>query len=242
MIGNETILFETGVKQADPVEPVLFALALDEIAIGVRSPNNIWYLDDATIGGPLESFCKDLRRKILMLSDIGIEVNPSESDISNISCANFQSVMLAIESTLLGITVTEREDLSILGAPIGINSCRTGMSKAAERLPAMSSRLESTDAHPAFFLFRNCLSMPHLLFKLRSSSCYRLHSDLTQFDKISRQAASTVSNIKFDDTRWQQSTIPVAQGGHDLSTTVNAYASSLSTTRQHVGQIFKDIF
>ena len=176
-----------------------------------------------------------------MLSDIGIEAY-RQSRISQTFTVPTFSVMLAIEFTHQGITVTEREDLSILGAPIGINSCRTGMSKAVERLPAMSSRLGSTDAHPAFFLFRNCLSMPHLLFKLRSSPCYRLHSDLTQLDKISRQAASTVSNVKFDDTRWQQSTIPVAQGGHDLSSTVNAYASSISTTRQHVGQIFKDIF
>ena len=49
-----------------------------------------------------------------MLSDIGLEVKMSKSEVSNDSSDNFQSVMLAIESALPGVTVIEREDLSIL--------------------------------------------------------------------------------------------------------------------------------
>ena len=100
VIGNETILSETGVQQGDPLGPVLFAMAVDEIAKIFRSPINIWFLDDATIGGPMECVCEDLRRIISMLSDIGLEVNPSKSEVSNVSCDNFQSVLLAIESAL----------------------------------------------------------------------------------------------------------------------------------------------
>ena len=235
MIGNVTIPYETGVQQGDPLGPVLFALAVDELARSVRSPINIWRLNDATIGGPVESLCEDLRRIIPMLSDIGLEVNPTMSEVSNVSFDNLKSVLLAIESVLPGVTVSGREDLGILGAPIDINGCRTGVLKAVERLSTMSSRLESIDTHPAFFLLRNCLSMPRLLFKLRSSPCYRLHADLTQFDETLRQAASTVCNVNFDDTEWQQSTLPVTQGGLGLSSAVNVSfptcASSLSATR-----------
>ena len=98
--------------------------------------------------------------------------------------------------------MTECDDLSIIGAPIDINGCRTGVLEAVERLSTISSRLESIDAHPAFFLQRNCLLIPHLLFELRSSQCYRLHSELTQFDETLRQTASTVCNINFGDTGW----------------------------------------
>ena len=214
VIGNETILSETGAQQDDPIGPVLFAVAADEITRSVKSPIEIWYLDDATIGGPVESVCEDLRRIISMLSDIGLEVNLSKSEVSNVFGDNFQNVMLAIVSALPGVTVIECDDLSIsiLGVPIGINGCRTGVPNAVERLSAMSSRLKSLDAHHAFFRLRNCLSMPCLLFKHRSPLSYQLHSELTQFDKTLRQAISTVCNIKFDDTRWQQSTFPVAQG------------------------------
>ena len=107
----------------------------------------------------------------------------------------------------------------------------------------MSSWLESIYAHPAFFLLRNCLSIPRLLFKLRSYPCYRLHTELTQFDETLRQAVSTVCIVNFDDTWCQRSTLPVALG---LSAAVNmslpAYASSLSATRQLVGQILQGVF
>ena len=165
VIYNETILSETGVQQGDPLSLVLFALAVDDIARSVRLPINIWCMDDATIGGPVESVCEDLRRIIPMLSDIGLQVNPSKLEVSNFSCDNFQSVILAIESALPGVIVTEWEDL----APININGCRTRVPKVVERLSAMSNRLESIDTHPTFFLLRNCLSMPRLLFKLINS-------------------------------------------------------------------------
>ena len=110
VIGNETILSETGVQQGDPLGQVLFAMAVDEIASSVRSPINIWYLDDATIGGSVKSVCEDLRRIIPMLSNIGLEVNPTKSEVSNVSCGNFHGVLLPIESALPGVTVTERED------------------------------------------------------------------------------------------------------------------------------------
>ena len=98
-----------------------------------------------------------------MLSDIVLEVNPSLAEVLYVSCDNFQSVLLAIESALPGVTVTERDDICILGAQIDISGCRTGVIEAVERLSTMSSRLESTDAHSAFFL-RNFLSMPRLVF------------------------------------------------------------------------------
>ena len=110
----------------------------------------------------------------------------------------------------------------------------------------MSSWLESIDTHHAFSLLRNCLLIPCLLFKFRSSPCYRLHTELTQFDETLRQAASTVCNVNFDDSGWQQSTLPAAQGGLGLSSAVNvslpAYASSLSATRQLVGRILQVVF
>ena len=120
------------------------------------------------------------------------------------------------------------------------------MPKAVERLLTMSCRLEYFDAHPDLFLLRNCLSMSRLLFKLRRSPCYRLHSEQTQFDETLRQAAFTVCNVNFDDTGWQQSTLPVAQGGLGLSSAVNvslpAYAFSISSTRQPVDHILQDVF
>ena len=243
VIGNETVLSDTGVQQVDPLGPILFAMAVDEIARSVRSPINIWYLDDATIGGPVESACEDLRRIIPMLSDIRLEVNPTKSEVSSVSCNNSQSDLLAIESALPGITMTVREDLSILGSPIDINGYHTGVLKAVERLSTMPGRLEYIDTHLLSSSSGNAFRC-HVY--LLSSPCYRLHSKLTQFGENLREAASTVCNVNFDNTGWQQSTLPVAQGGLGLSSAVNvsfpAYASSLRDSRQLVGQILQDVF
>ena len=55
-----------------------------------------------------------------------------------------------------------------------------------------------------------------------------------------------VCNVNFDDTGWQQSTLPISQGGLGLSSAVNVslpvYAVSLSATRQLIGQIIQDLF
>ena len=72
----------------------------------------------------MESVCEDLRRIIPMHSDIGLEVNQSKSEVSDVSCDNHQSFLLAIKSALPEVTVTDREDLSIQGTPIDINGCR----------------------------------------------------------------------------------------------------------------------
>ena len=108
----------------------------------------------------------------------------------------------------------------------------------------MSSRLESFEFKNAFFLLRNCPSMPRLLFKLISSPCYRQHSELTQLDETLRQAASTVCNVNLDDTGRKRSTHAVALGGFGLSSAVNvpspAYASNLCASRPLVSQILED--
>ena len=59
----------------------------------------------------MEGVFEYLHRIIPMLSDIGLELNQSKSEVSHVSCDNFQSVMVVIESVLPGVTVTEHEDL-----------------------------------------------------------------------------------------------------------------------------------
>ena len=57
---GHSITSSTGVQQGDPIGPLLFALAVDQIASGVDSEQNVWYLDDATIGGSPESVLSDV--------------------------------------------------------------------------------------------------------------------------------------------------------------------------------------
>ena len=65
---GHSITSSTGIQQGDPIGPLLFALAVDQIANGIDSELNVWYLDDATIGGSPESVLSDVRGASLGLS------------------------------------------------------------------------------------------------------------------------------------------------------------------------------
>ena len=126
------------------------------------------------VRGLEESVCEDFRRINPMLLDIILEASPSQFEVSNDSCDNFRSAVIAIQTILPRITIDEREDLGILVALIKIYGCHTGVLKAVERLSATSGRLESIGTQLAFIHCRNCLSMLRLLLKLKSSPFDRI--------------------------------------------------------------------
>ena len=76
---------QTGVQQDDPLDPLLFAPGVDDIANSITSPFNVWYLDDATIGGPHDPVIHNLPRVIAASARIGLEINPSKCELINIS-------------------------------------------------------------------------------------------------------------------------------------------------------------
>ena len=72
MANGNLIWSDSGVQQGDPYGPLLFSLAIHDIASSMKSNFNVWYLDDATIAGDPRSVCDDIKRCSCMLADIGI--------------------------------------------------------------------------------------------------------------------------------------------------------------------------
>ena len=81
---GHSITSSTGVQQGDPIGPHLFALAVDQIASGVESELNVWYLDDATIGSSPESVLSDVLRCINGQMRVGLIVNRKKTEIINV--------------------------------------------------------------------------------------------------------------------------------------------------------------
>jgi len=65
--------------------------------------------------------------------------------------------------------------------------------------------------HEAFFLFKNCLTVPKWLHLLRSSPCFAC-SDLQLHDTLQREILSTLVNIHLTDVSWAQALLPVCWG------------------------------
>ena len=67
----------TGIQQGDHLGPVLFSMAVEEVASSLSSEINIWHLDDATLVGAAESVFAEVRKCVTELKKIGLEVNSS---------------------------------------------------------------------------------------------------------------------------------------------------------------------
>ena len=80
--GKHCIPSSRGIQQGDPLGPALFALADDKIAKNVSLELNIWYLDDATIGGQSSSVFNDATKIINAFRRSAFKSTPI-----NVSCS-----------------------------------------------------------------------------------------------------------------------------------------------------------
>ena len=110
-------LLFTGIQQGDPLGLVLFAMAVDEVASSLSSKINIWYLDDATLGGPGESVFVDVRKCVTELKMIGLEVSPSKCEVIIMSYPfdEFTELVTTLASDLPGLKRIELTDMELLG-------------------------------------------------------------------------------------------------------------------------------
>ena len=122
---GHSITSSTGVQQVDPIDPLLFELAVDQIASGVESEPNVWYLDDATIGGSHESVLNDVQRCITGLKRIGLIVNPKKTEINvGLAAGKFPRVVNSFNELLPEIKVTELTKMELVGSPILADATR----------------------------------------------------------------------------------------------------------------------
>ena len=87
------------------------------------------------------------------------------------------------------------------------------------KLPDMTDWhiLENVDGHHALFLLRNCLSLPKLLYFLRTASCFKEEDLLREWNKFVVSAVSRCANVRLDANSQLQSLLPSSSGGLGLT-------------------------
>ena len=141
--------------------------------------NNVWYFYDATITGDPRSVCVDITRCSCMLADIGLFLNPSKSEIVNLGLDEtvFIRETQCMNYILENVSFVEREDVILHGSPLISTAIRPQFQHKLSIFKAMTEKLSLLDRHPAYFLLKNCFSMPKLMYLLRSSPTFQ-SSDL----------------------------------------------------------------
>ena len=87
--------------------PALFALELDELTREVESDYNIWYLDDATLGGSPDVVLRDVRRLVTALGVIGLEVKSAKCELTVIGHADVDPVLTQFREVIPDVRLVE---------------------------------------------------------------------------------------------------------------------------------------
>ena len=197
---QDVIQSKEGVQQGDPLGPFLFSLSINDTVKSVKSPLNLWYLDDGTIGGPVPQVIQDYKRIREASAKLGPEVNPTKCELYPINpeserCKNALEEFNKISP---GVKLKKKENLTLLGAPIFPEGIKNSLEPKLENLKLMANRLKEIDAHDALFLLRNCFSIPKLTYFLRTSPCFLNKEILERYDSIIKDSLENILNVKLD--------------------------------------------
>ena len=237
--GEETLVSATGIQQGDPFGPALFALGVDQIARGLCSEFNVWYLDDATLGDTPEKVLEDVQALVGKLSELGLEVNGDKCELSILGHESTETEQL-FRDVLPGIRVVN-EGISLLGAPVSSEGVLRVLESKKEDLDRMASRLEVLDSHQAFVLLRSAFAIPKLQYVLRASPAYLCTAGLLGFDGSLRKAVENITNVGFDEDSWVQAGLPVSLGGLGVRRAVDVALPAFAASMHSVGELVEVI-
>ena len=213
--GESLLLSSSGLQQGDPSGPALFSLGVDKAS---RLPNcdlNIWYLDDATLGGTAQEVLADLANVIAELQEAGLTVNDSKCEIIllNHTSVEEEETLSGFRDLLPNIRLLREQEFQLLGSPLTMAAADPILQKKQDELKNMAERLKIIDAHEALVLLKNCFAIPKLLYTLRTWPAFRNLQALEAFDTIIKEMITEIINVKFDRENWTQATLPVSLGG-----------------------------
>ena len=235
--GAKTLVSAEGVQQGDPLGPLLFFLAIHKLITQLRSEFHVFYLDDGTLGGDIESVVRDLRLVESAASQLGLELNKAKSELISKDSTSLNEFLSAAP----GFLVTTPAQATLLGSPIGdsIDDC---ISTKVSALKVMESRIQHFQAHDALLLFRYSSGIPRLVYLLHTVPCF-LSPQLSVFDEILKRMLGLVTNICFssEESVWLQASLPVRFGGLGIRRAVqlapSAFLSSVASYSALVNQI-----
>ena len=216
-IGDKKIWSRTGIQQGDPLSSLLFSLAIDSVSTGGGTDINVWYLDDGTIGGPLEQVTNNIQRIKNQLDEKGLTINSSKCEaalLGAVTPSSRSDAIRTLQKYLPDIREVQIDELQLLGSPICDAQVRTQLLSGAQMVRKLVSRVQELDEpHQAFFLLKNYISAPRLLYMLRSAPAYRYPAILSKIDELVRRGATAITNVDLHGDSWRQATLPVSLCG-----------------------------
>ena len=242
--GEKVILSSEGVQQGDTLGPLLFSLTILRPTMSLMSEFCVCYLDDITLGGPVDSIQRDLQLVHTMGEEIHLSLNSEKSEIIGEDRLIADSVL----SFLPGARSIEPVSATLLGSPLGNVDCVSAvLEEKLVNLARIGNRLVHLTAHDSLILLRHSIAIPKLLYVLRTAPCF-LSPRLPAYDEKLCSIVSSICNVHMTtlDSAWSQASLPVRSGGLGLRSAVqlapSAFMASAAASKELMSQILPDAF
>ena len=219
--GTHSVMSEEGPQQGDPLGPTLFCMAIHPLLLSLKSELRIGFLDDISLGGPEKIVSDDITMIEAEASKLGLQLNKKKCEIT--SRATRQQKIYS--EAFSGFQFIDLENLFMLGSPVMPGSAiDQALAEKINDLTRAISRLRMLQAHDALVILRVSLSIPKLMYTLRTASCHE-SCRLSEFDTALRIGLSSILNVDISDDQWNQASLPIKDGGLGIRS-----AASLATS------------
>jgi len=202
--GEFAVLSEEGVQQGDPLGPLLFCFTVAGLLNDCDVDFVGSYLDAFTLGGSIDTLITQVHSLEVGAGSLGLSLNPSKCEIIGLSNLTRSSWQLS----LLGNPEVSPLEASLLGAPLLSEGVEIVLERKQSDFNSFADRLKYLSSYESLFLIKNVLSVPKLLYLLRTSSCFGSRGAI-QFDEALRTSLALVTNCLLTDEAWLQATLPV---------------------------------
>lgn len=248
--GQSVVQSSGGVQQGDPLGPLLFAAALQPLAVELRNSNldmATFYLDDGILAGDLAAVSGALRHVQQRSAAMGLRLNLGKCDI--VACGSVSAAELvphfpdALLRTPDGANRLLR-NFELLGAAIGEpafveSHTATRVASANKLLDAIA---DIEDCQVALRLLRACAGHTRITHSIRCTPPSSHRTALVNFDLAVRSCFSSFSGIHLDTVQWEQAGRSLAQAGLGLRSATRdataAYLASVGSTASQAAALY----
>ncbi|XP_063534955.1 uncharacterized protein LOC134744937 [Cydia strobilella] len=212
---NHEISSEVGCQQGDPLGPAIFSLAINPVVQNLNSKFNVWYLDDGTLGGDVNTVLADLSEIINKFKLIGLELNCEKCELY-LNRYN-PDIVQKFQAITPNIKVVSKDSLNLLGSPIFEEAIPSITTNAITKFKNCADRLLEIDSHSALTILKFCLFVPKFTYLLRCCPFWKHQNSLLSIDNLIRSSLESVLNIQLSEHSWNQASLPIRFGGLALT-------------------------
>ena len=191
-----------GPFQGDPLASLKLFSSIHRLLKRLVAELRLGFMDDITLAGKSSTFIKEAG------AQLGLLINASKCEII------YKNTTKQFESSAFeGFQRIELDHLCLLSVPILRESATDNcLREKCIELNKGIARLSILQAHEAMIILKNSLSIPKLMYILRTADCCD-NKLLTQFDNIVSNGLWTILNCELSGEQILQASLPVKAGG-----------------------------